>query len=329
MKRFFLVLLVAGTAMLLLGTAVIGQGRRGAGRHGRHGMMGNTLRGSQVTPIQSQNAGWCLQLSTEDWQELQTLKTQLWEEGATPDQIHAAVGEWFTEQGIVHPEGWADFPLFCQAGGGVGCFGIDWVGGLGSQLTTEEWQELQALKIQLWEEGKTAEEMHSAIGEWLVEKGIELPEDWADRPFVHGYQGDAGHWGMGSFMGWGSQLAVEDWQELQELMAGLIAEGKTPEEMHSAVGEWLEEKGIALPETWTSIPGTCRVQGGNTEYRGMGRWGGRGCCPVNTIAPPAGPSEAPTDASTEQTSSFEQSVSPTAVEKQSWGQIKEQTQESK
>ena len=330
MKRLILVLLTVAVAMVLIGTALAQRGRGSRG-HGRHGMMGSTASQTPVACEERQAAGLCAQLTAEERAEMISLRAGLRADGATPEQIHAAMGELFTEKGIDLPEGWAEHPAFCLTGEGWSGSMMG-MGGLCAQLAIEDRQELQELRSRLWAAEATREEIHAAVGQWLEEHGIELPEDWADRPFAGPGRGGLGHHGQRGLMGLGLQLTAEDWQELQTLRSSLWEADKTPEQIHAAVGEWLTEKGIELPEGWAERPAFCRIRGGfgRTGMRGAGGPGWRGCWGASGAGASPDESVVPDEESTgdQRTSDLKQEVPPTAVEKQSWGEVKKETKES-
>ena len=277
MKRLILVLLTVAIAMVLIGTALAQRGRGSRG-HGRHGMMGSTAPQTPVVCEERQVAGLCAQLTAEERAEMISLRAGLRADGATPEQIHAAMGELFTEKGIDLPEGWAECPAFCLAGEGWSGSMIG-MGGLCAQLTDEDGQELQELRSRLWTEEATREEIHTAVGDWLREHGVELPEDWAERPFARPGQGGFGRFGQRGIIGLGVQLTAGDWQELQTLRYSLWEADATSERIHAAVGDWLVEKGIEIPEGWAGQPALCRIRGGlgRPGLRGAVGPGWRGC----------------------------------------------------
>lgn len=57
--------------------------------------------------------------------------------------------------------------------------------GLMANLTAEQRAEVEALVQSLKDEGKTPQEIHTALGEKLQSFGITLPENW-DRPRMPG-----------------------------------------------------------------------------------------------------------------------------------------------
>ena len=72
-------------------------------------------------------------------------------------------------------------------------------GGVGAALTAEQQEALKATVDELKTAGATREEIHAAVGEKLESFGVELPEDWAERPTLG--QGDGQGNGKGKAKG--------------------------------------------------------------------------------------------------------------------------------
>jgi len=140
--------------------------------------------------------------------------------GAAREDIHAAVGEMLTGYGIELPENWDKMPAFGRRGrGGFGP-------GLG--LTEAQQAELKALVEDQKAVDATWVEVREAVDAKLGEWGIERPERR-----------------MGPF---GSPLTEEQRAELKGIIDGLKAENAARADIRAAVGAYLTDKGIALPE---------------------------------------------------------------------------------
>jgi len=111
-------------------------------------------------------------LTDEQRAEIQDTITELRDEGATPEEIRAAVAELLEEFRIEPPDHWGE-----QLGPrGFGPHR----GGFWSELSDEQREAIQTRIIELRDEGATAEEICAAVSELFKEFGIERPEDWCD-----------------------------------------------------------------------------------------------------------------------------------------------------
>jgi hypothetical protein len=166
------------------------------------------------------------------------------DDGASREDIHAAVTELFTSWGIDPPE----FRL------GPGRHGpAPWA----EQLTEEQRTELHDLVSGLRDDDASREDIHTAVTELFTSWGIDPPE----FRLGPGRRGPAP---------WAEQLTEDQRSQLRALRFNLRDNGATREEIHTAVVAQLTEWGI---DTSFDCPGhdgmgdravrTSRIQGRN------------------------------------------------------------------
>ena len=109
--------------------------------------------------------GFGANLTEEQRQALREKKEVLRSQGATCEEIRAAVAETLEGFGIELPEDWH---------GPIG-FGHRW-GGFGANLTDEQRQTLREKTKEMRSQGATREEIRAKVTELLEGYGIELPE---------------------------------------------------------------------------------------------------------------------------------------------------------
>ncbi|MBN2411462.1 T9SS type A sorting domain-containing protein [candidate division KSB1 bacterium] len=158
------------------------------------------------------------QLTEEQRNELTATVKQLRDEGKTHEEIRTAVDALLEKWGVEKPEhmgGRLEHPLFMD------------------QLTEEQRNELTDTVKQLREEGKSREEIRTAVDALLEKWGVEKPEHMGGRlehpPFM-------------------DQLTEEQQNELTDTVKQLREEGKSREEIRTAVDALLEKWGVEKPE---------------------------------------------------------------------------------
>lgn len=172
--------------------------------------------------------GLVADLTDEQKDEIKATVEALRDEGATPEQIHAAIGEKLESFGVALPEGWNVPPPFRS---------------YVTDLTGEQKAVLEATIESLVAEGATRDQIHLAIGEKLESFGVALPEDWSTPPEVRGL-----------LRGLGADLTDEQKAELVATVEALRAEGATRDQVRTAISEKLESYGVTLPEGWDRPP---------------------------------------------------------------------------
>ncbi len=178
-----------------------------------------------TTPRQHLRQGDRPQLTAEQREQVKSTIAEMKEEGASREEIGAAVGEMLKEWGIEAPP-----PGRMQQNAQAG---LRW---LGQQLTAEQREELKAEVQEMREQGKSPEEIHAAVKELLKGWGIEPPGPGAG--------------GQGPQVGlrWlGQQLTAEQREELKAEVQQMREQGASREEIGAAVKEMLKDWGIERP----------------------------------------------------------------------------------
>ncbi len=149
---------------------------------------------------------------------------QMRDEGAGPEEIHAATAEMLKGYGIELPEN-------CPGPMGPGKLGF------GANLTDEQREAIRLKTEEMRDQGATREEIGAAVAEMLKGYGVDVPDNWhGPLPFGHPW---------GDFR---ADLTDEQRQALREKREQLRAQGASREEIHAAIAEMLEGYGIQLPE---------------------------------------------------------------------------------
>jgi len=208
--------LLLGACLLLgLGSALSAQpygGHRGGGRggdHGRregHGEQGNL--GDQLT--EDQRAA------------LHSTTLQMWQEGASRDEIRDAVKALLEGWGIERPEHDRADHGPGESGPGHGRGGR-FLRVLSGQLSEDQKEELHQLIGELRGQDASPDEIRAAVEEKLSGWSIELPEP-------------------------PPELTQEQRQTLRAVIFELWTSGATREEIRSAAAQQLEDFGIQMPE---------------------------------------------------------------------------------
>ncbi len=183
--------------------------------------------------------GFWADLTEEQREAVREKKEEMRSQGATREEIRAAVAEMLRAYGIEVPED-------CHGPRGFG----HPKAGFKANLTEEQREAIREKKEEMRSQGATRAEIHSAVAEMLKGYGIEVPEDW------RGPRGRDG-FGPGPFGFW-ADLTEEQRDAVHDKIKEMRDQGATREEIHAAVAEMLKEYGVELPEN-----------------RGEGRWGDR------------------------------------------------------
>jgi Spy/CpxP family protein refolding chaperone len=207
------------------------------GPHGRGGGMDRAYMESRHQLMEQLAAD----LTADQKAEIKTLMQTLREDGTTPEAVQTALGEKLQSFGITLPETWYQTPL-------------EFAGGF--TLTAEQRAAVASLMESSKADGKTREEVRTAMSELLTSYGVTLPDNFMIGP---GQRGN----------GKGPALTMDQRAAVNALRTSLQAEGKTPAEVRTAIGELMTSYGIIAPN---------RPQGPNTPPNGIG--GGPGLTEV-------------------------------------------------
>ena len=133
--------------------------------------------------------------------------------------------------------------------------------GFWSKLTDEQRTAVQAKIKELRDQDATREEIHNAVKAMLQDWGIELPENWDNRPGFRRLD----HRPDDVF----SQLTEDQRKELHEKIKTLREQDTSREDIKAAVKSMLESWGIELPENWDQIPGFHPFHRGRMGFMGQ------------------------------------------------------------
>lgn len=203
MKRN-IIFMIAGAMLWLSVVSMAQPGGMGRGHQGCPG--GSGLSGRPGMQHQMLPAEW----TQEQRQAVRELVQELRSEGASRDEIRAAVGDllqsWgFSPSGEQPPQG-------------------RWM----AQMSEEQRQEVQALIRELRDQGATCDEIHEQVASLVEPWGIEMPE--------------SPHRGLRP------DLSEDQKQQVRELVQSLKEEGASREEIRRKVHAVLDEWGIELPD---------------------------------------------------------------------------------
>ncbi|KPJ59344.1 MAG: hypothetical protein AMJ46_11450 [Latescibacteria bacterium DG_63] len=204
-------------ALVLCATVILGSAGDGFAEQGRN-RFGGPHHGN----------GLLSGLTSEQREAVRALRTEMRESGATREEIHTAVGEMLKSYGVELPENWDEKPLG-DKGPGRRFF---------SNLTEEQKEAIRGLRTEMKEADATREEIHAAVGEMLKSYGVQLPENWDEKPL-----GDRGP-GRRFF----SKLTDQQREAIHAKVAEMRESGATREEIRATVREMLRNYGVDLPE---------------------------------------------------------------------------------
>jgi DNA-binding transcriptional regulator YhcF (GntR family) len=171
-------------------------------------------------------------LTDEQREAIREKIKEMQSQGASREEIHAAVAEMLKGYGIEAPEDSAG-PQ------GPGCFGPP-PGGFWKDLTKEQREAVKEKIKEMRSQNASREEIHSAVTEMLKGYGIEVPADSAGPHGLSGFgPGPRGFW---------KDLTKEQREAVQDKIKEMRSQNASREEIHSAVTEILKGYGIEVPE---------------------------------------------------------------------------------
>ena len=187
--------------------------------------------------------GFWSNLTDEQGVAVQEKKKEMRSQGATREEIHAAVSEMLKGYGIEVSEDWHG-----PKGFGHGKTGFK------ANLTDEQREAIREKKEEMRSQGATREEIRAAKAEMLKGYGIELPEKCR---LLGGSEGLRHN--RGGFM---ANLTDDQRQTLREKIKEMRSQGATREEIRAAKAEMLKGYGIELPDNRGERRGFGHSRGG-------------------------------------------------------------------
>jgi Spy/CpxP family protein refolding chaperone len=183
--------------------------------------------------------GFWANLTEEQREAVQEKKEEMRSQGATREEIHAAIAEMLKGYGI-------EMPADSAGPHGRGGFGPG-PGGFWGDLTKEQREAVEAKIKEMKNQGSTREEIHTAVAEMLKGYGIEVPADSAGPHGRGGFgPGPGGFW---------KDLTKEQRESVQEKIKEMRSQNASREEIQATVAELLKGYGIELPEKWSQGQG--------------------------------------------------------------------------
>jgi hypothetical protein len=178
-------------------------------------------------------------LTEEQRAELREEMSDLWSQGATPEEIHETAAQKLQGYGVEVPE-------HARFGRGRRGFGPGHGPGRFMQdLTEEQRAEVRREMSDLRSQGATPEEIHDAVAQRLQGYGIEIPERGR---FGQCKPGATPGLGPGRFM---NELTTEQRVEVRDRILTMWTAGSTHEDIHDAVNELLKSYGVNVTENET------------------------------------------------------------------------------
>jgi len=176
------------------------------------------------------------QLTEEQQQEVKAKMIELWESGASREEIHNEVTNILKGYGIEIPKDRRGFRGERGPRHGRGFMKF------ADQLTEDQRNTLREKVETLRKEGASRDEIHKEVKSMLKEYGIEIPEN------SKGFHGKRKHRPGSGFMHFADELNDEQRAAIREKTKSMHEQGTSREEIHTEIGKMLKEYGIDLPD---------------------------------------------------------------------------------
>jgi hypothetical protein len=177
------------------------------------------------------------QLTEEQQNEVQAKMKELWESGASREEIRDTIHSMLREYGVKIPKRGEENRRGRGHGHGRGFMKF------ADQLSDEQRDAIKDKVKTLRDEGASREEIHMAVSEMLEEYGVEVPEDFGE------YRGKRGKRpGRGWMHFFEDKLTEEQRATIRTKVKSMHEEGASREEIHETVASMLKEYGIEPPE---------------------------------------------------------------------------------
>jgi DNA-binding transcriptional regulator YhcF (GntR family) len=176
------------------------------------------------------------QLTEEQQKEVKARLKELWEEGASREEIRDTLHKMLEEYGVDFPERGKGFREERGPRPGRGFMKF------ADQLSEEQKNAIKEKVKTLREEGASREEIHTEVSALLKEYGIEVPED-GER-----FKGKRGHRPGRGWMHFSDELSDEQRKAIHEKVKSMKDDGASREEVHKQVVTMLKEYGVEIPD---------------------------------------------------------------------------------
>jgi len=176
------------------------------------------------------------QLTEEQKKEVKAQVKELWDSGASREEIRETVRQMLEEYGIDLPERGNGIRGERRPGHGRGFMKF------ADQLSKEQRDAIKEKVKALHEDGASRENIHKEVSTMLKEYGIEIPEDFKRSRGKRGRQPGRG------FMHFTEELTNEQRIAIREKAKTMHEQGASREEVHTEIGNMLKEYGVDLPD---------------------------------------------------------------------------------
>jgi hypothetical protein len=180
-------------------------------------------------------------LTEEQQKEVKTKLKDLWESGASREEIGETVKQLFEEYGVDLPE---------RSQGFHGKRGPRHDRGFmkfTDQLSEDQENAIKEKVETLREEDASPEEIHAEVTKMLKEYGIEGPNDFGD------FHGQREHRPGRGLMHLSDELSNKQRATIREKIKSLHEQGASREEIHTEIGTMLKEYGVNLPDDFDKL----------------------------------------------------------------------------
>lgn len=181
-------------------------------------------------------------LSKEQQEEVKNKVKELWETGASREEIRDTVKKLFEDYGVDFPDEMKGFPGMRGPRHSHGFMRFS------DQLSEEQIHTIKEKVESLCDEGASREAVHAEVINTLKEYGVEIPEDYKDFPGRREPRHGRG------FMKFSDQLSEDQVNTIKEKVELLREQGASREEIHAEVKNLLEEYGVEVPEDFNAFP---------------------------------------------------------------------------
>lgn len=175
-------------------------------------------------------------LSKEQQEEVKNKVKELWESGASREEIRDTVKKLFEDYGVDFPDDMKGFRGMRGPRQGRGFMKFT------DQLSEDQKNAIKEKVESLREKGASREEIHAEVKNLLKEYGVEVPEDFND---FRGRRDPKPGRGLREFS---DQLTEEQRAAIREKAKTMHEHGDSREEIHTEIGKMLKEYGIEVPE---------------------------------------------------------------------------------
>ncbi len=176
------------------------------------------------------------QLTEEQQKEVKARLNELWEEGASREEIRETIHKMLEDYGVDFPEEGKGFRGERGPRPGRGFMKF------ADQLSEEQLQAIEEKVKTLREEGASREEIHTEVSAMLKEYGIEVPED-GER-----FKGRRSHHPGRGWMHFSDELSDEQKKAIHEKVKAMKDEGASKQEIHKQVETMLKTYGVEIPD---------------------------------------------------------------------------------